>query len=238
MSPNRNKDRSRHAETIIRTHVVWSMGASFFVTLPVADVFAVSALQLDMIRQMCRVYDIDFAETQGKAIISALTSSIMAKAGTRSLIKIIPGIGTVVGGVATAVINGASTYALGEVFKSHFANGGTILDFDTDRLKKAYQEQFEKGKKVAKQWKAEADAAEATDASQPEPAPEAAPSPAKTKKSKKTAAATEVKVEVETPEPPAMDEDAIRKIKELAEMKAQNIITEEEFEVMKKRIIG
>ncbi|MEL7161805.1 MAG: DUF697 domain-containing protein, partial [Bacteroidota bacterium] len=73
MSPNRNKDRDRHAETIIRTHVVWSMGASFFVTLPVADVFAVSALQLDMIRQMCRVYDIDFAETQGKAIISALT---------------------------------------------------------------------------------------------------------------------------------------------------------------------
>ncbi|MCX8212627.1 MAG: SHOCT domain-containing protein [Lewinella sp.] len=34
-----------------------------------------------------------------------------------------------------------------------------------------------------------------------------------------------------------MDDDAIRKIKELAEMKAQNIITEEEFEVMKKRII-
>jgi hypothetical protein len=34
------------------------------------------------------------------------------------------------------------------------------------------------------------------------------------------------------------NEDAIRKIKELAEMKAQNIITEEEFEAMKKKIIG
>jgi hypothetical protein len=33
-------------------------------------------------------------------------------------------------------------------------------------------------------------------------------------------------------------EENIRKIKELAEMKAQNIITEEEFEVMKRRIIG
>ncbi|MEM9528910.1 MAG: DUF697 domain-containing protein, partial [Bacteroidota bacterium] len=241
MNPKGNQDRNRHAETIIRTHVVWSMGASFFVTLPVADVFAVSALQLDMIRQMCRVYEIDFAETQGKAIISALTSSTMARAGARSLIKIIPGIGTVVGGITTAVINGAGTYALGEVFKQHFANGGTILDFDTDRLKKAYQEKFEKGKKVAKQWKDEADAKAAEAAPTPEPTAPEEPvaKPKKKKATKKTAAAVEETVVAEAVETAsAMGDDAIRKIKELAEMKAQNIITEEEFEAMKKRIIG
>ncbi|MBC6995470.1 DUF697 domain-containing protein [Neolewinella lacunae] len=231
MNPNGNTDRNRHAETIIRTHVVWSMGASFFVTLPVADVFAVSALQLDMIRQLTRVYDIDFAETQGKAIISALTSSTMARAGARSLIKLIPGVGTVVGGITTAAVNGAGTYALGEVFKQHFANGGTILDFDTDRLKKVYQEQFEKGKKVAKQWKEEAEAkVETMTTEAPQPSD---PTPARP--SAKSAPAPEA-----TPEPsaPVMDDDAIRKIKELAEMKAQNIISEEEFELMKKRIIG
>ena len=152
-----NKDKNRHAETVIRNHVLWSMGASYIIPLPIADVFAVSALQLDMIRQMCRVYDIDFTETQGKAIVSALTTSTMARAGARSLIKLVPGIGTVVGGLTTAVVNGASTYALGEVFKTHFAYGGTFLDFDTDRLKKLYNESFEKGKKVAKQWKEETD---------------------------------------------------------------------------------
>ncbi len=233
MNPNGNTDRNRHAETIIRTHVVWSMGASFFVTLPVADVFAVSALQLDMIRQLTRVYDIDFAETQGKAIISALTSSTMARAGARSLIKLIPGIGTVVGGITTAAVNGAGTYALGEVFKQHFANGGTILDFDTDRLKKVYQEQFEKGKKVAKQWKEEAEAkVENLTNEAPQPSD---PAPGATRQSAKSTPTPEP-----TPEPPApvMDDNAIRKIKELAEMKAQNIISEEEFELMKKRIIG
>lgn len=234
MNPKGNSDKDRHAETIIRNHVIWSMGASYIIPLPVADVFAVSALQLDMIRQMCRVYDIDFAETQGKAIVSALTTSTMARAGARSLLKVIPVVGTVVGGITVAVVNGASTYALGEVFKKHFSNGGTFLDFDTDRLKKLYQEKFEKGKKVAQEWKQEADQ-DAPEAA-PEPTAEPAPSP-KAKSSKKKAK----DVAEEAPVAAAVVEEndaAIRKIKELAEMKAQNIITEEEFEAMKKKIIG
>jgi len=241
MTPKGNKHQSQHAETVIRNHVIWSMGASYIIPLPIADVFAVSALQLDMIRQLCRVYDIDFAETQGKAIVSALTTSTMARAGARSLLKVIPVVGTVVGGITTAVINGASTYALGEVFKNHFAHGGTFLDFDTDRLKKMYREKFEKGKEVAKEWKEEntdtedapRPAASATPAPDPSPAPAAEPI---IKTPKKPTAAIPP-----TPPPPAatvMDDDAIRKIRELAEMKAQNIITEEEFEAMKKRIIG
>lgn len=231
MNPNSNNDKSRHAETVIRNHVIWSMGASYIIPLPIADVFAVSALQLDMIRQLCRVYDIDFAETQGKAIVSALTTSTMARAGARSLLKVIPVVGTVVGGITVAVINGASTYALGEVFKKHFANGGTFLDFDTDRLKKLYHEKFEKGKKVAKEWKEEAVVAEEPES--PMPAAEPAKSTAKPKSKAKPTAAAEPEAAASV-----IDEDAIRKIKELAEMKAQNIITEEEFEAMKKRIIG
>ncbi len=242
MTPKGNKHQNQHAETVIRNHVIWSMGASYIIPLPIADVFAVSALQLDMIRQLCRVYDIDFAETQGKAIVSALTTSTMARAGARSLIKIIPVVGSVVGGITTAVVNGASTYALGEVFKTHFATGGTFLDFDTDRLKKLYREKFEKGKKVAKEWKEEEapEAASETEAPQPAAAvePKPAPAPAKKPKAKKKPTAATKAAPKSTPAPAPMDDDALKKIKELAEMKAQNIITEEEFEAMKKRIIG
>ncbi|MBB4080616.1 uncharacterized protein (DUF697 family) [Lewinella aquimaris] len=223
MNPENTTDKDAHASTVIRNHVIWSMGASYIVPLPIADVFAVSALQLDMIRQLCRVYGIDFAETQGKALVTSLTTSAMTKAGARSLIKLIPGIGTVIGGVTTAILNGASTYALGEVFKKHFGSGGTFLDFDTDRLKKMYNEKFEKGKNVAKQWKQEQ--AEEIVPPPPAPRPEAAttpPPPPSTRKQETVAEA----------------EDNIRKIRELAEMKAQNVITEEEFQAMKKRIIG
>lgn len=235
-NPDPMNDKNRHAETVIRNHVIWSMGASYIIPLPVADVFAVSALQLDMIRQLCRVYDIDFAETQGKAIVTSLTTSTMARAGARSLLKFVPGVGTVIGGITVAVVNGASTYALGEVFKRHFAGGGTFLDFDTGRLKKLYREQFEKGKDVAKKWREESGEAPAP----PPPAPTTTPRPAGENiltpedepKIVETVAAEPIVTEA------PLDDDSIRKIRELAEMKAQNIITEEEFEVMKRRIIG
>lgn len=222
MNPNDNKNKDgkdAHANTIVRNHVIWSMGASYVIPLPIADVFAVSALQLDMIRQLSRVYGIDFAETQGKALVSSLTTSAMTRAGARSLLKIIPGIGTVVGGITVAAFNGASTYALGEVFKKHFSNGGTFLDFDVERLKKMYNEKFEKGKQVAKEWKQ----AEAEDITPPPPPP-----------------APKAEPEVSAPTTNVVEDenDSIRKIRELAEMKAQNIITEEEFQAMKKRIIG
>ena len=141
-------ERSKHADTIIRNHMVWSMGAGL-IPVPIADFFAVSAIQLDMVRQLCKLYDIDFKENEMKAIITALTTSGFAKAGARAAIKLIPGIGSVIGGVTMAVLSGASSYAVGEVFKKHFETGGTILDFDIDRLKKVYNEKFEKGKKMA-----------------------------------------------------------------------------------------
>lgn len=232
MNPNGNKDRNRHAETIIRNHVLWAMTAGA-VAPPWVDVFAVSAAQLDMIRQMSRVYDIDFAETQGKAIVFTLTSSTAARAGATGLIKLVPIAGSIVGGGISAVVNGASTYALGEVFKQHFAHGGTFLDFDTERLRKLYNEKFEKGKKVAKEWKDEALSRKKADK---EAADKVAPVPAEVEK-----VVTETKVpeaEAVAEATASIDDDTIRKIKELAEMKAQNIITEEEFEMMKKKIIG
>ncbi|MCB0639229.1 MAG: DUF697 domain-containing protein [Lewinella sp.] len=211
-------DRTKHADTVVRNHVIWSMGASFLIPIPIADIFAVSALQLDMIRQLCRVYEVDFAETQGKAIITSLSSSTLARAGARSLIKLVPGIGTVIGGVTVSVFNGASTYALGEVFKRHFESGGTILDFDTERLKKLYKEKFEKGKKVVEQWREEEQSAQATgETTTTEDAPESVQPAAQAK--------------------PAGKEAVMAKLKELADMRDQGILTEEEFATMKQKLI-
>jgi uncharacterized protein (DUF697 family) len=214
---NNDKDqKSKHADTVIRNHIVWAMGASF-IPLPVLDVFAVSGLQLDMIKGLCRVYDVNFSETQGKAIVTSLTSSALARIGARSLIKLVPGVGSLIGGVTLSVFNGASTYALGEVFKKHFAAGGTFLDFDTERLKKYYREKFEKGKKVAEQIKEEEES--------------------KKKKTKK------VNVEDVVVEAPAettefvSETDVLKRLSELGDLRKQGIITDEEFEAMKKKLI-
>jgi uncharacterized protein (DUF697 family) len=147
------EDTVKNADRIIRNHMAWSMGAGL-IPVPIVDFFAVSAIQLDMIRQLCKVYEIDFKETDGKAIISSLTGSGLARLGAQA-VKFIPGVGSVVGGITMSVLSGASTYAVGGVFKKHFETGGTILDFDVERLKKIYNDLFEKGKEVAKEMKEE-----------------------------------------------------------------------------------
>ena len=216
------KARERHADTVIRNHVIWSMGAGLIPIL-VADIFAVSALQLDMIRQLCKVYDLDFKETQGKALVTSLTSSTLARLGARSLIKLIPGVGSWIGGATVSVFAGASTYALGEVFKLHFETGGTILDFDPDRLSKKYREMFEKGKKVAVNLKGKKEDYVYTN-DEPEV--------------DEVDISEEVAAESITDSPfVAEDKDVLTKLKELGDLKESGIISEEEFTVMKKKII-
>lgn len=225
MGNNNKNDKTKHADTVVRNHILWSMGVGFLP--PVADVIAASAVQLDMIRQLCRVYDVEFSETSGKAIVSSLTSSTLARLGASTLIprlvKLIPVVGNIIGGITIGIFNGASTYALGEVFKKHFQSGGTILDFDPERFKKMYNEKFEKGKKVAEQLQKEHDAKAAA--------------------AKKQDKSTEVKVTVESdaPEPAATQKTSssqvLEKLKELGELRNQGVISEEEFDQMKKKLI-
>jgi uncharacterized protein (DUF697 family) len=221
-------EREKHAETVVRNHVMFSMGAGA-IPVPVADVLAVSASQLDMIRQLCKVYDVDFSETQGKAIVSSLTTSTLARIGARSLLKFVPVVGQVIGGVVNAAMAGASTYALGQVFKAHFNTGGTILDFDPERLKKMYTEQFEKGKKVAEELKKQQEAKQKAEEAAA-PATAEAPAASELVPDTPPVAATSAKAS-------NTDADIITRLKELGELKAAGIITEEEFEKMKKRIL-
>lgn len=219
-----DSERSKHVDTIIRNHVVWSMGAGLIPVL-VADIFAVSALQLDMIRQMCKVYGVDFSETQGKAIVTALTSTTVARITAGSLVKMIPVVGSVIGGVTVSVFAGASTYALGQVFKRHFESGGTILDFDPARLKKLYKEQFEKGKKVAEQLRKDEKARKETEEAEQR-------AQAQAEETLKTAAEEKAKQGQEK------GGGFIERIRELSQLRDEGIISEEEFQEMKKKLIS
>lgn len=211
---NSGSERHKHADTIIRNHVAWSMGAGLIPVI-VADIFAVGVVQLDMIRQLCRVYDVDFSETQGKAVVTALTSSTVARITARSVAKMIPVVGPLLGGVTVSVFAGASTYALGEVFKKHFELGGTILDFDPERLKKFYKEKFEKGKKVAEDLARQQKGEEGKD---------------------KTIV-IDLQEEGKSAARGTSGADVVARLKELANLKEQGILTDEEFERMKKRLL-
>ncbi len=153
--------RKKHIEVlkhesnkIIKSHMFMAMGAGL-IPIPFADILGVGAVQLDMIRQISNVFDVDFKDVQVKAIITSLTGSSMARIGASSVVKFIPGVGAIAGGVSMAAFSAASTYALGEVTKKHFETGGTFLDLDPENLKDFYEEKFKQGKEMAKKIREE-----------------------------------------------------------------------------------
>lgn len=199
--------KTESAEKAIRNHMMWSMGAGL-IPFPLADLFTVGAVQLDLIRKLCKIYEVDFKEEEGKAIITSLTTSMLAKVGARTAIKLIPGIGSVIGGVTMSVLSGASTYAVGHAFRTHFEKGGTILDIDLNRIKKVYQEKFEKGKEEAKQYH---------------------------EKNRSSSTSPQAEQGHSTPSEP--NDDVVQKLKDLKELLQEGIITDDEFERMKKKFI-
>ncbi|MEM9137012.1 MAG: DUF697 domain-containing protein, partial [Cyanobacteria bacterium P01_F01_bin.42] len=115
------------ADAVIRSHVLWAMGGGL-IPIPLVDFAAVTAIQLEMLQQLAQIYGVDYSRSLGKAFVSALTGTTIARLGA-SLLKAIPGVGTVLGSASMALASGASTYAVGQVAISHFSNGGSLSNF-------------------------------------------------------------------------------------------------------------
>ncbi len=148
------KEVTLNEEKVIFDHVFWAVTAGL-VPMPILDILSVSTVQTAMIKQLCALYGKDFSKIKAKAWITGLTGSGLARLGA-SLIKIIPGVGTVVGEVSMAVLSGATTYAIGRAMAKHFADGGSLEDFRFDKLKAIYTSSLEEGKKIASRFKEKA----------------------------------------------------------------------------------
>jgi uncharacterized protein (DUF697 family) len=136
--------------------VLWSMGGSL-IPIPFIDLATVIGVQIKLISEMSKIYEVPFEKNRIKGIVAPLIGSIgIAPAGTMffgSLTKFIPGIGHLVSALSFPVVIGAITYATGRVFISHFESGGTLLNFNTEEAKESFKEHFEEGKTVAKEMK-------------------------------------------------------------------------------------
>lgn len=186
------EDKQAKASEIIKNHVGFSLGAAL-VPLPGVDLLAVSGVQLNMLRQLAKLYQVSFFDHLAKSLISAIAGGGAARLGA-SLIKAIPGVGTVVGELSMPILSGASTWALGRTVAAHFQKGGSLEDLDITNARKKYKTEMEEGKKVAE--------------------------------------------ELRTNEGTRTESDtALEKIKKLAEMKEAGILSEEEFQQLKTRLL-
>ena len=63
-----------------------------------------------------------------------------------SLLKVVPVLGHAGAFVATPIVAGAATHALGKIFIQHFEAGGTILDFEPEKVRAYFRQELEKAK--------------------------------------------------------------------------------------------
>lgn len=141
-----------NSEKTIKKYMYLSMGAGL-IPIPLVDMAAVLSLQLRMVAVIAREYQKDFSHDAGKAFIAALVGgSVPATGGPAlaSLLKRVPVIGQTVGVLAMPALAGASTYAVGKVFQSHFASGQTFLSFNPVEMTKHYEEHRATGLTLAK----------------------------------------------------------------------------------------
>lgn len=136
-------DLQGKVEKIIEEHVLWSMGAGA-VPLPIVDVVSVSAVQLDMLEELCKAYGVEYSENTASNIITAIAGGTFAKL-VSSAIKAIPILGSWIGGVSMVVLSGASTYAMGQAFVRQLETGSTLDSFDIKDLRVWFQKQFDRG---------------------------------------------------------------------------------------------
>lgn len=131
-----DEQRDELASQVVDRFSLYS-GAAGLIPLPLVDMAAVGGVQLQMLRRLSDIYAVPFSENRGKSIIASLAGALIPAStatstamGVGSLVKGLPGIGTVVGALSMPAFSAAATYAIGKLFIQHFASGGTLLDFN------------------------------------------------------------------------------------------------------------
>ena len=158
-----NTDLARfdRANSTIKNHVIASMTLGM-VPLPVFDLVTLMGVQLKMVHSLCKHYDVEYKKNIGKSLIGGLVVGVLPVSATltlSSMLKLIPGFGSLASGTVVAILGGALTYGVGKVFVQHFESGGTLLDFSVAKYRKRFEKAVDEGKSVASDLRGEADAA-------------------------------------------------------------------------------
>lgn len=145
-------EKEQIAVKTIKRYMWWSAGAAL-VPVPIADIVAVSGVQLKMLADLSKIYGIPFEKSRVQAIVGSLGGYILPHTLSVGLfgsaLKTIPVVGTLVGVPSFALFAAAYAWALGRVFIQHFESGGTFLDFDPEAVRQYFRTQFEEGRKMA-----------------------------------------------------------------------------------------
>jgi uncharacterized protein (DUF697 family) len=143
--------RKTEAQNIVKNNIISSM-ASGLVPIPLFDIISLTNIQFHMVQALAEHYEVP-VDNISRSLITSLISGtlpVVSVLGFGSLLKSVPGIGSLAGSGSVSVISGAISYAVGQVFIRHFEQGGTLNDFSPSSARSYFGEQFKAGKVIAR----------------------------------------------------------------------------------------
>jgi uncharacterized protein (DUF697 family) len=139
------EQRHETAAKLVDRFSLWS-GVGGLIPLPFVDVLAVGGLQLQMLRRLSQMYDVEFSENRGKALIASIAGTMIpvtSGMGAASALNSVPLLGMIASAFVMPVLSAGATYAIGKAFVQHFESGGTLLDFNPPDYKEFIKAQKE-----------------------------------------------------------------------------------------------
>ncbi len=121
-APSSTAERGETANKLVDRFALWS-GVAGLIPIPVVDVLAVGGLQIQMLRRLSQIYDVQFSENRGKALIAALAGTMIPATsgmGAASAMKAIPVVNILAAGFVMPVLSAGATFAIGKAFIQHF----------------------------------------------------------------------------------------------------------------------
>ncbi|MEM7130900.1 MAG: DUF697 domain-containing protein [Chloroflexota bacterium] len=134
------ESKTKNANRIVTRYSSGALAAGF-VPVAILDIAILSGIQLKMIHSLANLYRVKFTDHLGKSLIAALIDSViptLLSLQVASLTKSIPGVGWLAGAGAMSLSGSAFTFAVGKVFIQHFASGGTLLDFEPQKMQEYF----------------------------------------------------------------------------------------------------
>lgn len=143
--------RAEQAKKLITRNTYWAMGLGL-IPIPIADIVALTAVQVKMLKELSDLYQVKFFEEKAKTVIGSLVTGLgsvgVGRTLAGSLFKLVPVVGPLLSVAGVPLLAGASTKAIGNLFAMHYESGGTLLDFDAAKMREYFAKEFEQAKET------------------------------------------------------------------------------------------
>lgn len=95
-------------------------GAAGAIPIPMSDAVPITAAQIGMIVALGKAFDVSISQSAAKTIIGTTLAQQVGRTVSSSILKSIPGFGTIVGGIVGATTAVAVTETLGWIIADDF----------------------------------------------------------------------------------------------------------------------